>query len=464
MRRPSRELSELLSSADTSAFNGLLLSSFLCPHGGCKKRVFPFFNRREEPPPPGNGGGSGLEVNLGLSVAGYYVGMVSGISGSGGGNSSRSTGHMDQKTSSSASLMAPDRALSSLSAAGARSGRPVVHPHHPQRFTDRMSQQQGDGLGFFVKGLQSTSASNLMAPNDLPNSFHHAGNNGSGIAHGSNGIGNGNGNGNGNGSGSHFEFPALPMNGHNQKLSTRPPRPSRPNRLQPMGAVIRHHGHADLAPQVLTSHLNAKQKEKPPKRLPSLSGRPPSIDSFSDSLAESTPHVPVPSPKVLIRSDTSESATTHNSLRSPKGEKRIQLNNRNSSNARKVGDVLVKRILSGHADYVERDDDMDLDRQNGELNPGLSINCVAFGKKKIGIRLIANGSYDSEGGDAEGEGGFEYKNGGGDGGDDDGDGNNGLKGPSPQPKLGRLRKGLIMSNATEKVATDHDSLFINGAS
>ena len=78
--------------------------------------------------------------------------------------------------------------------------------------------------------------------------------------------------------------------------------------------------------------------------------------------------------------------------------------------------------------------------------------------------MIANGSYDSEAGDAEGEGGFEYKNG-GDGGDgDDGDGNNGLKGPSPQPKLGRLRKVLIMSNATEKVVTDHNSLFINGAS
>ena len=92
------ELFDFLSSADTSAFNGMPLATFSCPHSECEQKVFPYLNRRKEATAAATadsnaaekevvGGKPDLGINIvgsNLSVAGHNIGSSSNSSNSSG--------------------------------------------------------------------------------------------------------------------------------------------------------------------------------------------------------------------------------------------------------------------------------------------------------------------------------------------------------------------------------------------
>lgn len=99
-----RELFDFLSSADTSAFNGMPLVTFSCPYSGCGQKVFPYLNRRKESAAAATDGSnaekeSGVgKPDLGINIVGNNL-SVAGYNISSSNNSSNSSGTTNNNTS-----------------------------------------------------------------------------------------------------------------------------------------------------------------------------------------------------------------------------------------------------------------------------------------------------------------------------------------------------------------------------
>lgn len=349
----------------------------------------------------------------------------------------RSTGNLE-----SASLGQVERhRLSSISAAGSRRLRAA----NSRAVASNAEEGDGNGCGLYVRGLQSNANANssFSSNPNTDSSYHNISNN---------------------------EI-ALPSLAPAQRILTnqrdplrRPPRPNRigvgPTRLQPisLGAGSQNSteniAENSFAPMVSSSQINSKLSGKSsiPNRLPALSGRLSPIDT-SSSVTSAQQHV----------------------IRSP--EKRIHYSNRSSSNLKKVGDVLVQRILNGDGEegnsFIE--EQAAVDNSDG----GLVLNCVAYGKNGKNTKMKTadrkrsarqhqeeqisnhntgssnsncntNYSYDNSGSAMMMMNDSEYET-----------ANNGQQ--YSTSKAGRLRKGLSMQSvATKPLSSDLKGLSING--
>ena len=340
--------------------------------------------------------------------------------------------------------------LSSISATGSRRLRA------PNSRAVASNAEESDGCGLYVRGLHSNSNSNSIASssnvNALDSSYHNSNN--------------------------EMALPSLPTAQHiltNQRDPLRrPPRPIRvglgPTRLQPisLGSGAQSISTDSIAensfsPLISSSQINSKVSGKPsvPTRLPALSGRLSPIEtSSSSSSLPSAQHV----------------------LRSP--EKRIHYSNRNSSNLKKVGDVLVQRIL--HDDGEEGNSFVE-DHPSKNNDVGLALNCIAYGKNSVDRKRSArhstiqdesnnnnhysnSSSFSSGGGGGDGSGttgnyssSYDTSESAGTMIDSGEDNANSSRQYSTNSKAGKLRKGLSMQSGAKKPSTDLKSLSINGA-
>ena len=262
--------------------------------------------------------------------------------------------------------------LSSISAAGSRRLRAAAANSR----ANGSNTEEGDGCGLYVRGMQSNSNSNSISNSNfssnpsIDSSYHNVSNN---------------------------EL-ALPSLAPAQRILTnqrdplrRPPRPNRvglgPTRLQPIslvGSGLQNSSsttdssiaETSFAPLISSSQINSKLSGKSsiPNRLPALSGRLSPIDTSSVSSTQ----------------QQQQQQQQQHVIRSP--EKRIHYtSNRNSSNyLKKVGDVLVQRILNGDGEegnsFIEEQAAVDSNNNDG----GLVLNCVAYGKagKNTKINMV----------------------------------------------------------------------------